>query len=293
MSAEPVRREEMPDGVRFYAVTALLALLAAALPLLLRGLEVWALLPSLLGALALVARWRIGPLLYLLGLFWVALADNARVSPLELIPYLLSAMLRIDSHGGVGGDYGPQPKMLGGKPILDMIEAMAVLVYVAAHFRFLSVTRNLFPRDRRQRLRLSDPERPERVKLGPVLEQKRSPELVDRQELGPLILLASVCVCLGQLVWMWVSARWYYFEFPRTGRRFPILAPALWHLALLMWGFSLFLIVAYGMLSYLGQRRLTADEAQLYLQDELWRQTRREQARINRWLAWAVWKKKR
>src|SRR5262245_54636289 len=81
------------DGARFYAVTALLALLAASLPLLLRGLELWALFPSLLGALALVARWRIGPVLYLIGLFWLALADNARKDPLEMVPYLLIAVL--------------------------------------------------------------------------------------------------------------------------------------------------------------------------------------------------------
>src|SRR4051794_20963999 len=95
MSAEPVRTEVPLDGARFYAVTALLALLAAALPLLLRGLELWALFPSLLGALAVVARWRIGPVLYLSGLFWLALADNAKVSPLELIPYVMSAVLRL------------------------------------------------------------------------------------------------------------------------------------------------------------------------------------------------------
>jgi hypothetical protein len=32
---------------------------------------------------------------------------------------------------------------------------------------------------------------------------------------------------------------------------------------------------------------MSPEEAALYLQDELWRQTRREQARLNRWLAWA------
>ena len=74
---------------------------------------------------------------------------------------------------------------------------------------------------------------------------------------------------------------------------FPFIAPALWHLALLLWSFSLFLIVVFGVIAYLGQRRLTPDEAELYLQDELWRQTRREQSRLNRWLAWAVQRRKR
>ena len=81
MSAEPIRGEGPPDGVRFYAVTALLALLAAALPLLLRGQELWALFPSLLGAVALAARWRVGPVLYLIGLFWVALLTRSGSIP--------------------------------------------------------------------------------------------------------------------------------------------------------------------------------------------------------------------
>src|SRR5947208_657005 len=97
MNAEPVRGEGPPDGVRFYAVMALLALLTASFPLLLRGLEVWALFPALLGALALAARWRIGPVLYLIGLFWLAVADRVGVSPLELVPYLMAAVLRIES----------------------------------------------------------------------------------------------------------------------------------------------------------------------------------------------------
>src|SRR5947199_10432590 len=97
MSAEPVRDEGPSDGVRFYAVTALLALLAAALPLLLRGLELWALFPSLLGALTLAARWRIGPVPYLLGLFWLALADHVRHSPWEMVEYVMLAVLRIES----------------------------------------------------------------------------------------------------------------------------------------------------------------------------------------------------
>ncbi len=293
MSAEPIHKEGVPDGVRLYAVTALLALLAAALPLLLRGQELWALFPSLLGAVALAARWRVGPVLYLIGLFWVALADKVGVNPLELVPYLMAAVLRLESPGGMENEFAPRPKMLDAMPILDMFLAAAVLVYVAAHYRYLSVTRNLFPLDRRRRLRRPDAERPGRVVLGPVLEQKRSPILVEPREIGPLMLLASVCVCLGQLLWVWVSAHSPYREFALFRRRYPMIAPELWRLALLLWCFSLFLIVVSGLIAYLGQRRVTADEAGLYLQDDLWRQTRREQSRINRWLAWATWKKKR
>src|SRR5207302_8658912 len=118
--------------------------------------------PSLLGALAVAARWRIGPVLYLSGLFWLALADNAKVSPLELVPYLLSAVLRLPTGMTSGAEEGfaLRPRMQSGMPILDMFDAVAVLLYVAAHYRFLSVTRNLFPFDRRRRLRPPYRERP-------------------------------------------------------------------------------------------------------------------------------------
>jgi hypothetical protein len=290
MSAEPVRREEPFDGVRFYAATALLALLAAALALTLRGLALWALFPSLLGAVALVARWRIGPLLYLIGLLWLAVADKARVNPLELIHILVLAVLRLPDD--VDRNSALAPRMQDDLPLLDMILAAAALIYIAAHYRFLSVTRNVFPLDRRRRLRRPDAERPGRVVLGPVLEQKRSPALADQQEIGPLVLLASVCACLGQLLWGWVSSGSFSIE-SRLGQRFHKVPEELWHLALLLWCFSLFLIVMTGLIAYMGQQRLTVEEAELYLQDDLWRQTRREQSRINRWLAWAVQRRKR
>jgi len=292
MSTEPDRKQQTPDGVRFYAIVALLALLAATLPLLVRGLELWALFPSLLGALALALRWRAGPALYLIGLFWLAIADKVQVSPWEMVEFLVAGLIHFLSGlrpPRLASDFGPYPHMQDAIPILDMFLAVAVLVYVAAHYRFLSVTRNLFPIDRRRRLRRPDTERPGKVVLGPVLEQKRAPETVDPQEVGPLLLLAAVCACVGQLLWLWVSDRYAERDLASLTARnvYVSILPGLWQLAVLLWLFSLLLIVAAGVIAYLGQYRLTADEAALYLQDELWRQTRREQSRINRWLAWA------
>jgi hypothetical protein len=47
------------------------------------------------------------------------------------------------------------------------------------------------------------------------------------------------------------------------------------------------------LLRYLALRRMTPPEAGLYLQDVLWRETRREQRRLNRWLAWAWLRRRR
>ena len=49
------------------------------------------------------------------------------------------------------------------------------------------------------------------------------------------------------------------------------------------------------MLAYLHQARAGPAASLLYLQDQLWQQTRREQNRINRWLTAARlwWQKKK
>ena len=47
-------------------------------------------------------------------------------------------------------------------------------------------------------------------------------------------------------------------------------------------------VIAATVLGHLGWRRLSPEEAALFLQDALWHETRREQRRINRWRAWAL-----
>jgi len=46
-------------------------------------------------------------------------------------------------------------------------------------------------------------------------------------------------------------------------------------------------LLASSILNYLARRQMTRAEAELMLQDILWRETRREQRRIGRWLAWS------
>src|SRR5215471_13124553 len=126
MSPNPIRRDEAPDGARFYAVLALLATMAAALPLLLRGFELWALFPSLLGALALAARWRSGPALYLLALLWVGVADRIGVTPWEMLEFVAVALVRLIyglSPVSMHRSFGP-PRMEEQLPLLDMFQAI-------------------------------------------------------------------------------------------------------------------------------------------------------------------------
>ena len=47
------------------------------------------------------------------------------------------------------------------------------------------------------------------------------------------------------------------------------------------------------LLGHWRARQMTAAEGELSLQDTLWRETRREQRRLNRWLAWAELRRRR
>jgi hypothetical protein len=175
-------------------------------------------------------------------------------------------------------------------PLLDVLLAVAFVGYTAAHYRLVSVTRHIFPVDRRRRVRQAGAGKRRRPSLGPVLEQKRSPGLFRTDEAGPLLFAAVACACLAEFLWLWLSDRSVgsdLLEYSGFQQAVPIPDP-LWRLFLLVWVFCLVLIPITGILAYLGQRRLTAEESALFLQDQLWRQTRREQSRLSRWLAWAT-----
>ena len=66
-----------------------------------------------------------------------------------------------------------------------------------------------------------------------------------------------------------------------------------WRGMLLVWLVGVGLVVASGLFGYLDWMRWTRDEATMALQDMLWRETRREQGRLNRWLAWSRDRKER
>ena len=62
---------------------------------------------------------------------------------------------------------------------------------------------------------------------------------------------------------------------------------ALWQGVLVLWLAVLGLLLASAVLGYLRRLRAPLAENLLYLQDQLWRETRGEQSLLNRWLTWA------
>ncbi len=156
----------------------------------------------------------------------------------------------------------------------DLVLCGAVLTYVIAHYRAQGMLAHVFPPDPRRRE--PAPGRAPFRRRTRVVQPRRSPRLVSSQEIMGALLILPIFTVLAQLLWKWVP-----FERDNPG----ILAP-IWHGLVLVWLLGMGGFVTAGFLGYARRQRMTADEATLYLQDELWTETRREQRRLNRWWVW-------
>lgn len=203
------------------------------------------------------------------------------LSKMRLAPILLMAMILVVELGrrfGWGNladpDWAPRATLRAE----DVLFCIAVLGYVIGHYRLQSLTMNLLPLDPRQRI---GPPRwylwPPKWTSGiqPVL---RSGNLVTIRELGVLVFGLPLAALGAQLIWAAVvsAPRSMYLEFPEGFGRMFLLA---WTLAPAIF----FAVVILGIWKW---RHMAAEAATQFLQDVLWRETRGEQRRLERWTAW-------
>ncbi|HEY7327322.1 MAG TPA: hypothetical protein VH592_06780 [Gemmataceae bacterium] len=147
--------------------------------------------------------------------------------------------------------------------LMDLVLCIAVLAYVLGHYRLLALVRNVFPPD--PRLPAGDS------------SQRRSVTLVTGRELAFLGLAFPVWPGLAVVIWAWMMDE----ETPLS------LTPEVWRMLRLVWAWLAVLAVVGIATSYLRQASATPEESLMFLQDQCWRQTRREQSNLNRWLTWA------
>ena len=167
----------------------------------------------------------------------------------------------------------------------DFILCTATLAYLVAQYRLQSLLDHVFPIDSRRR------EGPPRWHVGlmslryqpEIAKERRSSEQVSREEIGMLILVSALWAALAQ-------ACWNVFPWRLGNPGFPA---QVWRAILLTWIAGASLYFVFSLIHYWSRRHMTADEAMLFLQDELWKETRGEQRRINRWRAWASLRNKR
>jgi len=264
MSSELTHKELWQHAaVRNYALLCLTALGVLLFVLLERNLGLWSLFPIIVGSLALALRWRLGPPMVLFTLTGTLYLGSIR----------LGVLVRPRSYGAEN-------------VISDVILCAAMLTYFAANYRLQGIFHAIFPTD----VRLPSPQKQKpkpRVRSGqavspatfaaPALMQRRSPDAVSAGEIGqlllgvPLYVLFALLGCVLLRLWEPVVD----------------VSDELWRAMVLTWILGLGTIVSAGFFSYLGWSRLTASEAALFLQDLVWRESRKEQWRLSRWIAWA------
>jgi hypothetical protein len=149
---------------------------------------------------------------------------------------------------------------------LDLLLCVAATAYALAHYRLLSLLLHIFPPDSRRARETPDPTR------------RRSPDQVSATELVSLGMGVVTWTILALLVWTWMS----------KSNETPLgMSADAWRVLRLIWAFLFVLTATAVVIAHRRMKRASPQECLLYLQDEVWRLTRREQSSLNRWLSWA------
>jgi hypothetical protein len=242
-------------GISHYLVVGLVSVSVIWLVLMRREISIGlTLFPVLAGTLGLTIRWRLAPAIMLT---------------------TLAVCLKLEYVRRSEGNFR----------LTDVVLCGATLAYLIAQYRLQSIMDHVFPIDSRRR------EGPPRWHVGlltlryqpEIAKERRSPQLVTREEIGMLILVSIFWAALAQVFWN-------VFPWQLGNPDFP---PRVWRAILLTWFAGASLYVVFNLLQYWSRKQMSPDEAMLFLQDELWKETRREQRRSGRWLAWTCLRLKR
>ncbi len=282
------------SGAFTYVLVCLGGLACLLLGLFQRGAGSWGLLPVVVALVAIVLRWRSGPVLTLLAVVWVLLARGQGLDPfsysLSLVNEVLYAVI-FEPFGVQRGEMGYWPARYLPKdyysfhPLSDPFLCAGTLIYMAGCFRLLSIVLSVFPLDpRRREPAAAAPEKKVRAALRPILKQRRSGSLIQPREVTLVLISAVACTGAALLVWLWLSSQGEQLsKLQWLGR----LEASSWRAIILIWLVGIGLIVAAGVLSYFGQSSAPRAEAEILLQDVMWRETIREQRRLMSCFAWA------
>ena len=147
--------------------------------------------------------------------------------------------------------------------LADVMMCIATLAYFIGHYRLHGLWFGVLPPD-------------SRMAATPAPPRLRSEESLSATELVTLVFSVPLFALMAQFAYLLLQQQWTGIELPPRWKQFLIVA---WVLLLVMF------LAAHGFRYW---RRLQMDRvsALLMLQDILWNETRGEQRRINRWIAW-------
>ncbi len=239
---------------RFYLAAVVGSLLIVGLILVERGMGSAAFLVLVLGGLGLYTRaWYWPPLV--IGL--VALVLLARAQGHDLVSWFYRQVIPWSRLRAFHSEYQPEP-------LLDAFLVLVLLVYLQGQYRLIGYLSRALPQE------------------GQIGSDQRRPIL---RELPPMdtgeglrgaTVLAFVVVA-AIFTWILVST---------TGP--PVdLSREVWHGLLLAWLLATALLGTSTIVRIAFWREASRDVHRMFLQEVLWRETRGDQARVNRWIVQA------
>lgn len=225
-----------------------------------------ALATALAGALGL-ATFLVPPDLNILG---GAVSAKALRRPLYLMPILV--LLSIVVFEFLFGY--PSGRLATPLQLMDLLAATGLLAYLSAQYRLFSLGSAVVPADPRPRLDNPAGDEPE----------PRPARVVMPYEPAWLAGALLACVIAGQILWRFVIVEWTVVDDSEPHRlglgRIP------WRMVMLVWLTAGASFVLLGLFRILRAYRMPPGEARLVCIDTAWTETRGEQRRIGRWLAW-------
>lgn len=244
--SQPAPATIMP---RHYQAICGLALVAIFLAQFQQNIEMLINMSMLfIGAVSLLFRTRFSPLIVFLAIAAGQLLDHHRQNQFFTVDFRSFQFLDID----------------------DMLLCLASLTYFAGVNRLHGLWFHIFPYD----VRL-EPAAGGKPDAGPS-PQARSEQSLSQAELGWLLIPIPLFAMAAEFFALSLRQHWELVGLPPRWRQF----------LTIVWLILLVAFVAAHVFQYWRRIQMTHGEAQLLLHDVLWRETRGEQRRINRWIVW-------
>jgi hypothetical protein len=191
---------------------------------------------------------------------------RARISPMVVLIALAAPMVHRQYYANQ--DFNVHFLPVATLEVADLVLCMAALTYFIGHYRLHGLWFGVLPAD--ARIQLGDAE------SKPAPPRVRSEESLTASELMALIFTVPAFALVAEVACVLVTRQWVLIELPPRWQQFLAVA----------WTLLLAMFLAAHAFRYWRRLQLDRVAALILLQDILWNETRGEQRRIQRWMAW-------
>jgi hypothetical protein len=216
-----------------------------------------------------------------IGVGAVALRFQLGTGPLLLLA-LVSGLLFAGSPRELVAVSSGSPRVLAWLFGYRLLLAASSLAFTIAYWRLLSLETEIFPPDRRKKSAVNLLQ-----KSSSDHQSARAAQSTSSAELVSMVFALAFSTLAGYLIWLGLDRLSAPVEL-QIGEDAPQ-----WRLLVVACAIVIIGVCGGVAVGFLNRATATPRQNLLYLQDQLWRETRSDQGRVNRWLARARMKMRR